>query len=96
MNPTPLRKGRVVREQGRGHPEERMRGKSAGDLRRIRTSPPDIDKDLKETYDDKSNKEEKRYPRVVNRNKNGEQERKGHCGPMRESGCHCRACACQK
>ena len=41
---------------------EREQGKSAGDLRRIRTSPPDIDKDLKEAYDGKSDKGEKRYP----------------------------------
>ena len=62
MSPTPLRKGRLVREQGWGHPEEREQGKSAGDLRRIRTGPPDTDKDLKETYDGKSDKGEKRYP----------------------------------
>ena len=41
---------------------EREQGKSAGDLRRIHTSPPDIDKDLKEAYDGKSDKGEKRYP----------------------------------
>ena len=62
MSPTPLRKGRLVREQGWGRPEEREQGKSDGDLRRIHTSPPDTDKDLKETYDGKSNKGEKRYP----------------------------------
>ena len=62
MSPTPLRKGRLVREQGWGRPEERAQGKSAGDLRRIRTGPPDIDKDLKGTYDGKSDIEEKRYP----------------------------------
>ena len=62
MSPTPLRKGRVVREQGWGRPEERARGKSAGDLMRIHTGPPDIDKDLKEIYDGKSDKGERRYP----------------------------------
>ena len=62
MSPTPLRKGRLVREQGWGCPEERARGKSAGDLKRICTGPPDIDKDLKETYDGKSDIGEKRYP----------------------------------
>ena len=62
MSPTPLKKGRLVREQGWGHPKERERGKSAGDLRRIHTGPPGIDKDIKETYDGKSDKGERRYP----------------------------------
>ena len=42
-------------------PERRVQGRSAGDQERIHTSPPDIDKDLRETYDDKSDIGEKRY-----------------------------------
>ena len=61
MNPTPLRRGKVIREQGWGRPEERAWGKSAGNQGRIRTGPPDIDKDLKEAYDDKSGIREKKY-----------------------------------
>ena len=61
MSPTPLRKGRLVREQGWGRPEGRVRGKSAGDLMRIHTGPPDIDKGLKETYNGKSDIGEKKY-----------------------------------
>ena len=38
-----------------------MQERSAGDQERIHTGPPDIDRDLKEAYDDKSDIGEKRY-----------------------------------
>ena len=38
-----------------------MQERSAGDQERIHTGSLDIGKDLKETYDDKSDIEEKRY-----------------------------------
>ena len=61
-NPTPLRKGKVGGEQGWGCPEKRAQERSAGDQARIHTGPPDIGKDLKETYNDKLDKERKKYP----------------------------------
>ena len=58
----PTQEGNSSKGTGAGCPGERVRGKSAGDLRRIHTGPPDTDKDLKEAYNGKSDKGEKRYP----------------------------------
>ena len=61
MESTPLRKGKVGGEQGWECPEKRAQERSAGDQARIHTGPPDIGKDLRETYDDKHDIERKKY-----------------------------------